>query len=118
MRHIFKNDCTFAYVALSLLVAIFLVLFVAAMHGQELPNAPQPAVKQRISPEHKHSPHAEKPRNLDTHNLELGSADWFRERNHFKLARVMPLFKAIDWHLSFGKPMEAGHGSHSSRMAR
>jgi hypothetical protein len=111
MRHTtVKNDCTHAYVALTLLVAIFLVLFVTAMHGQELPNAPQAAVTHTILPVHKHSPLLEEPR-----TLELGSADWFRERNHFKLARIIPLLKQIDWHLSFDKPKEAGHGSHKNR---
>jgi len=54
MKHTIKDDCTHAYVGIVLLVTIFMVLFVVAVHGQELPNAPQAAaVKQQIPPTHK-----------------------------------------------------------------
>lgn len=70
-----------------------MVLFVAAiLHGQELPNAPQAAVKQQIPPLTKQGPLLAEPG-----NLYLGSADWFREREHFKLAKVIPLLAHIDW---------------------
>ena len=110
MKHTIKDDCTHAYVGIALLVTIFMVVFVATMHAQELPNAPQAAVKQQIPPMHKQSQLLAKPG-----NLYLGSADWFREREHFKLAKVIPLLTHIDWNLSFGKPKEAGHGSRKSR---
>ena len=87
-----------------------MVLFVAAMYGQELPNAPQATVKQQIPSVHKQGPLLAKPG-----NVYLGSADWFREREHFKLARVIPLLTHIDWKPSFGKPKEAGHRSRKSR---
>jgi hypothetical protein len=109
MKHTIEHDCTHAYVGKALLVTIFMVLFVVAIHGQELPNAPQAAVKQQI-PVHKQGPLLAKPG-----NPYLGSADWFREREHFKLAKVIPLLTHIDWNLSFGKPMEAGHGNRKSR---
>jgi hypothetical protein len=110
MKHTIKDDCTHAYVDMALLVTIFMVLSVAAMYGQELPNAPQAAVKQQIPLAHTQSRLLAKPG-----KRYLGSADWFRERKDFKLARVIPLLTHIDWHLSFGKPKEAGHGSPKSR---
>lgn len=110
MKHTIRDGCTHAYVGMALLLAIFTVLFVAAMYGQELPNAPQAAVKQQIPPVHKQSPRLARPR-----NLYLGSADWFRERNHFKLAMVIPVLTHIDWNLSLEKPKEAGHGKRKSR---
>jgi hypothetical protein len=110
MKHAIRDDCPHAYVSIAILVTIFIMVFVAAMHGQELPNEPQAAVKQQIPPVHKQSQLLAKPG-----NLYLGSADWFRERDDFKLARVIPLLTHIDWHLSFGKPKEAGRGSRRSR---
>jgi hypothetical protein len=110
MRHTIKDYCSHAYVGIALRVTIFMVLFVAAVHGQELPSAPQATVKQHIPPVRKQGPLLEKPG-----NLYLGSADWFREREHFKLARIIPLLAHIDWNLSFDKPKEAGHGSRKSR---
>jgi hypothetical protein len=111
MKHTIKDDCTHAYLAIALLVTIFMVLFVATiLPGQELPNAPQAAVKQQIPPVHKQGPLLAKPGNLP-----LGSADWFREREHFKLAKIIPLFTHIDWNLSFRRPKEVGHGSSKSR---
>ena len=128
MEHTIKNDCTHVYVGIALLMTIFMVLFIAAMHGQELPNAPQAAVKQQIPPVHKPGqllargswlaqgpPLAHGPRLTQPGNLDPGSADWFREREDFKLARVIPLLTHIDWNLSFGKPMEAGHGNRKIR---
>jgi hypothetical protein len=54
MEHTVKDDCTHSYVGIAPLVTLFMVLFVAAMHGQELPNAPQAAaVKHQIPPMHK-----------------------------------------------------------------
>jgi hypothetical protein len=110
MKRTIKDDCTHAYVSIAILVTIFMVVFVVAMHGQELPNAPQAAVKQQIPPVHIKSQLLAKPG-----NLYLGSADWFREREDFKLARIIPLLTHIDWNLSFGKPKEASHGSRKSR---
>jgi hypothetical protein len=110
MKHTNNDDWTHAYVGMALLVTIFMVLFVATMHGQELPNAPHAAVIYQIPPVHKQDPLLAKPG-----NLHLGSADWFREREHFKLARVIPLFTHMDWHLSFGNSKEAGHGNRKSR---
>ena len=110
MRHTIKDECTHAYVGIALLVTIFMVLFIAAMHGQGLPNAPQGAVKQQNPPAHKQSPPLAKPGNLN-----LGSADWFRERDHFKLATVIPLLTHINVHLSFGEPKEPSHGSRKRR---
>lgn len=110
MSRTIKDDCTHAYVGIALLVTIFMVLFIAAMHGQGLPNAPQPAVKQQIPPVHQQSPPLAKPGGQN-----LGSADWFREREHFKLATVLPLLTHINVHLSFGEPKEAGHSSRKRR---
>ena len=87
-----------------------MVLFIAVIHGQDLPNAPQVAVKHQIPPMNKQRPLLAKPGNPD-----LGSADWFRERGYFKLARFMPVLKHIDWHFGYDKPKEAGHGSRKSR---
>jgi hypothetical protein len=108
MKHSIKDDCVHAYVSIA--VTIFMVVSVAAMHGQELPNAPQAAVKQQVPPVHIRSQLLANPGNVS-----LGSADWFREREDFRLARVIPLLTHIDWHLSFGKPKEAVHGSRTSR---
>jgi hypothetical protein len=80
------------------------------MHGQEPPHTPQAAVKQQIPPMRKQGLLLAKPGNLS-----LGNDDWFREHEHFKLARVIPLLTHIDWNLSFGKPKEAGHVSRRSR---
>ena len=102
MKQTIQGDCT--HLGMALMVTIFMLLFVAIMHGQELPNAPQPAVKQQIPLVHKKGPRLAKPG-----ILYLGSPDWFREREHFKLARIIPLLTPIDWNLSFGKPREAGH---------
>ena len=110
MKRIIKGDSTYGYLGIALLVTMFMALFVPDVRGQELPNAPQAAVKQQIPPVHKQRPLLAKPG-----NLYFGSADWFREHEHFKLARVIPLLTHIDWNLSFGKPKEAGHGSHKSR---
>jgi hypothetical protein len=83
-----KNDCTHAYVGMGVLVAIFMLLFIAVMHGQELSDAPQAAIKHQIPPVHKQTPL------LAKHvNSTLGSADWFRERGYFKLARIMPVLQ-------------------------
>jgi hypothetical protein len=106
MKHTIKDDCAHAYVAIALLLAIFVVLFVADLHGQELPNAPQAVVRQQIPPVHKQGPLPIKPGGLCP-----GSADGFREPEHFRLPRVILLFTHIDWNLSFGKPKEAGHFS-------
>jgi hypothetical protein len=105
-----KGDCTHAYVGIAVLVAIFMVLFTAAMHGQELPNAPQAAVKHQTTPVHKQRPLLAKPGNPD-----LGSADWFRERGYFRLAKFIPVLTHIDWGLSYDKPTETGHGSRKGR---
>ena len=110
MKHTIRDDCTHAYVGIALLVTIFMVLFVAAMCGQEVPNTPSAAVKQQIPSVHKQGPLLAKPG-----NLYLGSPDWFRERAHFKWARVIPLLTHIDWNLSFSKPKETGHGGRRSR---
>jgi hypothetical protein len=110
MIHTLKDDCAHAYVGIALVLTIFMVLFVAVMHGQELPNAPQAAVKHQIPPVHKQSPLLAK-----RGNAHLGSADWFREHEHFKLARIIPLLTHIDWGLSFDKPKEPGHGGRKSR---
>ena len=122
MEHTIKDDCTHVYLGKALLVTLFMVLFVAAMHGQELPNAPQAGVKQQIPPVHKQgqllaqgSWLAQGPLLAQPGNLYPGSADWFREREHFKLARVIPLLTHIDWNLSYGKPKDAGHGNRKSR---
>jgi hypothetical protein len=110
MNYIIKTYRAHAYVGIPLLVTIFMVLFVAVLHGQELPNAPQAAVKKPIPPLHKQRPLLAEPG-----NLYLGSADWFREREHFTLARVIPLLRHVDWNLSFGKQKEAGHGRRKSQ---
>ena len=75
MKPTIKNDCPIAYVGMVVLVAIFMLLFTAVMDGQELPNAPQAAVKQQIPPVHK-----ERSLLAKAVNPLLGSADWFRER--------------------------------------
>jgi hypothetical protein len=110
MKSTIKDDCTYAYVSIVVLVAIFMVLFTAVMRGQELPNAPQPAAKHQIPPAHKERSLLAKPV-----NPLLGSADWFREHGLFKLARFMPALTHIDWNLSYDKPKEADHGSRKSR---
>jgi hypothetical protein len=110
MKPTIKNDCTHAYAGIVVLVAIFMVLFTTVMHGQELPNAPQAAVKHQIPPVDKQRPPLAKPGNPD-----LGSADWFRERGYFKLARFIPVLTHIDWNLSYGKPEKAGHSYHISK---
>jgi hypothetical protein len=78
--------------------------------GKSCPNAPQAAVKHEIPLVPKQRPLLAKPGNLD-----LGSADWFRERGFLKLARLIPALTHIDWDLSYDKPKEAGHGSRKSR---
>ena len=78
MKPAIKNDCTHAYVGRVVLAAIFMVLFIAVMHGQVLPNAPQAAVKHQTPPLHKQEPLLAK---LGTPIL--GSADWFREHGLF-----------------------------------
>jgi hypothetical protein len=110
MKHTIRDDCTHAYVGITLMMTAIMVPFVGAIYGQELPNAPQATVKQQIPSVHKQGPLLAKPG-----NVYLGSADWFREREHFKLARVIPLLTHIDWKLSFGKPKEVGHGGRNSR---
>jgi hypothetical protein len=106
MKPTIKGDWTHAYAGMVLLTTIFMVLFVATMNGQELPDAPHAAVMHQKPPMHKHDPRLAMPGDLHP-----GSADWFREREHFKLARVIPLLTHINWNLSFGKPKEAGHFS-------
>jgi hypothetical protein len=129
MEHTIRDGCTHAYVGIALLLAIFTAPFVGAMHGQELPNAPQAAVKQQIPPVHKPGqllargswlaqgrPLAHGPRLTQPGNLDPGSADWFRER--VKILSWRGLFRLlthIDWYLSFGKPKEAGYGNRKSR---
>jgi hypothetical protein len=110
MKPIIKDDCMHAYVGIVVLVAIVMVLFTAVMRGQGPPNAPQVAVKHQIPPVHKQTPLLAKHGNPD-----LGSADWFRERGYFKLARFIPLLTHIDWNLSYDKPKEAGHGSRKGK---
>ena len=110
MKPAIKDDCTHAYVGIVVLVSIFMVLFTAVMHGQELPNAPPVVVKHQIPPINKQRPLLAKSGNPD-----LGSADWFRDRGYFKLARFMPALTHIDWDLSYNKPKEAGHGSLKNR---
>ena len=105
-----KDDRMHAYVGIVALVAIFMGLFNAVMHGQELPNAPQVAVKHQTPPLHKQEPLLAK---LGT--PVLGSADWFREHGLFKLARFMPALTHIDWNLNYDKPKEADRGSRKSR---
>ncbi len=53
MKQAIKEDRTLAYMVMLVLVAIFMLLFTAGMNGQELPNAPQAAIKQQIPPVHK-----------------------------------------------------------------
>ena len=53
MKPTIKDDCMHAYAGIVVLVDVFMVLFVAATHGQELPNAPQAAVKHQTPPVHK-----------------------------------------------------------------
>lgn len=110
MKPTIKDDCTHAYAGIVVLVAIFTVLFIAVMHGQELPNAPQAAVKHQTPPVHKQRPLLAQPG-----SPEPGSADWFRERGYFKLARFIPVLTHIDWDLSYDKPKETGHGSRKGR---
>lgn len=99
MKPTIKNDCTHAYVGMVVLVAIFMLLFIAVMHGQELPDAPQAVIKHQIPPVPKQMPLLGKPV-----NPVLGSADWFRERGYFKLARIMPVLLHIHLKLSYDKP--------------
>jgi hypothetical protein len=96
MKSTIKDDRTIAFAGMVVLVAIFMLLFTAVMHGQELPNAPQAAVKQQIPPMHKQKPPLAK-----AVNPLLGSADWFRERGLFKLARIMPVLSHIDLNPSY-----------------
>jgi hypothetical protein len=110
MKPTIRDGCTHAYVGIAVLVSIFMVLFTAVMHGQDLPNAPQVVVKHQIPPVNKQRLLLAKAGHPD-----LGSADWFRERGHFKLARFMPVLTHIDWDLSYDKPREAGRGSRKSR---
>lgn len=86
MKPTIKDDRTHAYVGIVVLVAIFMGLFVAVMHGQDPVNAPQAAAKLQIPPAHKPRPLPAKPIPSVP-----GSADWFRERGHFKLAKFMPV---------------------------
>jgi len=110
MKPILTEGYTHAYVGIVALIAIFMVLFTAVMQGQELPNAPQAAVKLQIPPIHGQRLLLAKPV-----NPVLGSADWFRERGYFKLARLMPVLRHIDLNFGYDKPKEAGHGSPKSR---
>lgn len=109
LRTTIKTSHTHAYACLLILLAIYMWLFTVAMHGQELPNA-QPAV---VAPQdlriHKPQP---RPRPIKP---DLGSADWFRERGHFKLARFMPVLTHIDWDISYGKSKDTGRSSHKVR---
>jgi hypothetical protein len=102
MKPTIENDRTSAYAGIVILVAIFMALFTAVMHGQELPSAPQPqaAIKHQTLPVHKLRPLLAKSGNLDP-----GSADWFRERGYFKLAKFMPALIHIDWDFSYDTPM-------------
>jgi hypothetical protein len=110
MKPTIKEDRTHAYVGIVVLVAIFMLLFTAVMHGQELPNAPQVAVKHQSPPRHKQEPLLAK-----LGKPVLGSADWFRERGLFKLARFMPALTHIDWNVSYDKPKEADRDSRKNR---
>ena len=110
MKSIIKADRTHAYVGIAVLVAIFMGLFIAVMHGQDLPNAPQAAIKHHIPPVYQQWPQLAKPVNPVP-----GSADWFRERGHFKLAEFMQVLIHIHWNLSYDKPKEAGHGSRKGK---
>jgi hypothetical protein len=64
MKHLIKDYCTRAYVGIALPVTIFMMPPLAALHGQELPNAPQAAVKRQISSMHKQGPLLAKPGKL------------------------------------------------------
>jgi len=111
MKPTIKDDCTHAYAGIVvLLVAIFMLLFTAVMHGQNLPNAPQVAVKHPNSVREHAQGAAGKARQPGP-----GSADWFRERGYFKLARFIPMLKHIAWHFGNDKPKEPGHRSRKSR---
>ena len=110
MKHTIRDGCTHAYVRIALLLAIFTAPFVGAMHGQELPNAPQAAVRHQTPPAHKQRLLLPKLGNPD-----LGSADWFRELGYFRLAKFIPVLTHIDWGLSYDKPKETGHGSRKGR---
>ena len=110
MKPAIKDDCTHAHVAIAVLITIFMVPFATLMHGQELPNAPQIAVKQQIPPVHKERPLLAKPGNLN-----LGSDDWFREHGYSKLSGIMSVLTHIDWGLNYNKLKDAGHGSRKSR---
>ena len=99
MKPPIKDDRTHAYVGMVVLVAIFMGLFIAVMHGQDLPNAPQAAVRHQTLHAHKQEPLLAK-----LGKPVLGSADWFRERGLFKLARFMPVLTHIDWNVSYDKP--------------
>ena len=61
MKSIIKADRTHAYVGIAVLVAIFMGLFIAVMHGQDLPNAPQAAIKHHIPPVYQQWPQLAKP---------------------------------------------------------
>lgn len=101
-----KPDRTTAYVALLALLIIYIVLFATLLYSQELPTAPRASVKQQELG-------LRKPGSLPKSNRpDLGSADWFRERGHFKLALFMPLLEHIDWDISYDK---SGKHRHSSR---
>jgi hypothetical protein len=110
MKTPIKNDCTHAYVGMVVLVAIFMLLFIAVMHGQELPDAPQAVIKHQIPPVHTQTPLLAKPVNPVP-----GDADWFREHGNFTLARIIPVFKHIHWNLSYDKPKGARHGTRKAR---
>jgi hypothetical protein len=110
MKPTIKDARTIAYVGMVVLVAIFMLLFTAVTHGQELPNAPQAVVKQQIPPVHKQRPQLAK-----AVGPLLGSADWFREHGLFKLARIMPVLTHIDLNPSYDKPKDADHGIRKSR---
>jgi hypothetical protein len=97
-------------VGIVVLVAIFMLLFTAVTHGQELPNAPQVAVKHQSPPLHKQEPLLGK-----LVNPLLGSADWFRERGLFKLAKIIPVLTHIDLNPSYNKPKEASRDSGKSK---
>ena len=110
MKPTTKDDRAHAYAGIVVLVAIFMVLFTAVMHAQHLPDAPQVAVKHQIPPVNTQRALLARPGKPD-----LGSADWFRERGYFKLARFIPVLKYIDLHFGSDKPKEAGHGSRKRR---
>ncbi len=110
MKRTIKGDCTHAYAGRLVLLVIFMALFTAVMHGQELPTAPQIAVKHQSPPLHKQEPLLAK-----LSNPVLGSAGWFRERGLFKLAKFIPVLTHIDWNPSYDKPKEPGRGSRKAR---